>query len=262
MKNNLTPFTDNRNHMMADNKYSKAALSLYIRINDLSQKGDYCTATNKYLSNIVNKSERQVTNILKLLEEGGFIKCKSITNDNNTKRKIYILQEYLYVDEQESSEESVSKPDNIIKYNLDDIVKDLPDVKPPAGLAGPIPRKKKTKSKEERSRESRLKNVFEEMVYNIYPVDKRGVQSKMFTLFKNLPYDDIKMVISNTSTFVKLKEAPYHPSLKNYIESKLYTDDAIESITKQQEDIKMRERDKNGSSTALRAHQSRPKYID
>lgn len=244
----------NREYITRSGNYSSAAAVVYQYLIELQRKQGYSFASDTYLANICGLSKSSIQKIISQFANNGFIKRET----NGLNRKIYLIKDVIYPEfnymKDEKDEESVTEP--IIKESvedeLDNIVKDLPDVKPPAGLAGPIPRKKKTKSKEEKEREKRLKVAFEEMVYDIYPVDKRGVQSKMFTLFKNLSDKDIKMVIQNTSTYVKLNNAPYHKSLKNYIESKLYTDDAIESIIKQQEDIKRRERDKNGSKTALR----------
>lgn len=244
----------NREYITRSGNYSSAAAVVYQYLIELQRKQGYSFASDTYLANICGLSKSSIQKIISQFANNGFIKRET----NGLNRKIYLIKDVIYPEfnymKDEKDEESVIEPvvKESVEDDLDNIVKDLPSIKPPAGLAGPIPRKKKTKSKEERNREKKLKIAFEAKVYDIYPVDKRGVQSKMFTLFKNLPNDDIKMLVSNTSRYVELTKAPYHQSLRNYIEGKLYTDDAIESITKQQDEIKRRERDKNGSSTALR----------
>ena len=56
----------------------------------LSSEAGYCDVTDRYLSELLGKSERTITRRLQKLEELGYIRCEFIDTDDGTKRRVYI----------------------------------------------------------------------------------------------------------------------------------------------------------------------------
>lgn len=75
------------------NKYSKADVYLFTRINALSAKYGYCYSSNKWLAKDTSLSEKTIRRSIATLEKDGFIKREM--SSNGTVRRIYLSEEVL-----------------------------------------------------------------------------------------------------------------------------------------------------------------------
>ncbi len=81
----------------ADVRYSKDLSCfeklLYSDITALTNKNGYCNASNKYFSNVFNKTVRSITQAISNLVKHGFLQSVLEKNDNNViiQRKLYLM---------------------------------------------------------------------------------------------------------------------------------------------------------------------------
>jgi uncharacterized protein YpbB len=66
----------------------------YGELSCLTHKCGHCFATNNYFAELYNVSERTIQNWLENLEREGFIKRVSVTADNKTIRKIFVIERF------------------------------------------------------------------------------------------------------------------------------------------------------------------------
>lgn len=255
---NFKALNKNKLYIAMSNTYSASAFVLYQRLFELQSTYMWITASNSYLSRVCGFSVQTVISILKQFEQDGLIvRDTKMTEANKSKRKIKLVQHIIFPDfDYQESDEIPVEEESIIN----NVVAELPETKPPKGLTGTRLNNKVTKTKEEKSKLKKLKKAFDELVYKIYPVNKRGDKSKNFTIFKKLSDGDIKLVIKNTKEYINLIDAPYHKSLVKFFNEKQYTDAFIESLKKSDES--RNKNNKNESSTALRVDDYTQKFID
>lgn len=91
------------NAILYDKRLKNGEKILYTFISSLSNKGGYCFASNAYLSGIVGVTKNTIKIYLKKLEELNYINraYKNGEEDDNVERKIYLVYDELFKDEEE-----------------------------------------------------------------------------------------------------------------------------------------------------------------
>lgn len=91
------------NAILYDKRLKNGEKILYTFISSFSNKSGYCFASNAYLSEIVGVTKNTIKIYLKKLEELNYISraYKNGEEDDNVERKIYLVYDELFKDEEE-----------------------------------------------------------------------------------------------------------------------------------------------------------------
>lgn len=97
--------------LFSDEELSKTDINVFGLIISLALKSGYCFASNNFLANYINVSERTITNSLSNLKKLGYILVK----DENHNRKIYINDEKIPI----TSSRGIEENGNTIEESFD-----------------------------------------------------------------------------------------------------------------------------------------------
>lgn len=80
--------------LLFNKKIELTAVKLYAMIRGLTKKHGYCYATNKYLSELMEASERSVTEWILQLKKEGYLEVETDKNGIHWQRRIYLSDKF------------------------------------------------------------------------------------------------------------------------------------------------------------------------